>query len=142
MRITRLALCGAAAGLVACGQGADNKSAKAAAPKKAKTPYCFFKDADTKTWSAKRGKDGNIIVKGKAYRSDPRYKAVLGDPKIEGATAEVRPTISTNDTGFAAADNWWDVSLAIPASGAVDTVDVRCGKKTFAELKVPIPAAK
>ena len=30
------------------------------------------------------------------------------------------------------------MSFAIPASGAVDTVEVRCGKKTFAELKVPL----
>ena len=38
---------------------------------------------ETKGWAASRGKDGNIVVKGKAYREDPRYKAVLGEPAVE-----------------------------------------------------------
>src|SRR4051812_48405028 len=130
-----------AASLAACGQGGgEAKNRIAAAPKKEKPRYCFFKDAETKAWAASRGKDGNIIVKGKAYRSDSRYKALLGDPKVSGSTAVVWPSISVNDTGFAApaGDDWWDVSFAIPGSAAVDTVDVKCGKKTFAELKVPL----
>ena len=71
----------AAAGLSACGQSGDqaasNKQA-AAAPKKEKPKYCFFKDAESKDWTAKRGKDGNVVVTGKLYRSDGRYMAVLG----------------------------------------------------------------
>jgi hypothetical protein len=130
-----------AASLSACGQGGTEATNQAGiAPKKEKPRYCFFKDAETKAWAASRGKDGDITVKGKAYRSDSRYKAVLGDPKVSGSTAVVWPSISVNDTGFAApaGDDWWDVSFTIPGSAAIDTVDVKCGKKTFAELKVPL----
>ena len=129
-------LLGAAAALAACGQG-DNATTKPAAPKPEKVPYCFFKDADTKGWAASADKQGNAVVKGKAYRSDGRYRAVLGDAKVTGATAIVRPTIIQNDTGFAAPDNWWDMSFTIPGSAAVATVEVRCGKKVVASLKVP-----
>ena len=79
---------------------------------------------------------GNIVVKGKAYRSDARYKAVLNPATVIGPTAELKPTIVLNDTGFAADGNWWDVKATIPNSAAVDTVKVICGAKTFAELKV------
>jgi len=41
-----------------------------------------------------------------------------------------------NDTGYGAPDNWWEVSATIPNSAALDTVDVRCGEKTIAVLKV------
>jgi hypothetical protein len=124
--------------LTGCGQAADDGTANkvANAPKKEKTPYCFFKDADTKAWSAATDKDGNVVVKGQAYRSDSRYKAILGKPKVEGAVAEVWPTIVTNDAGYGAFDDWWDVKLTIPGSAAVQTVRVRCGKKVFAELTV------
>jgi hypothetical protein len=139
MRTRIFAMCGAAASLVACSQAGDeNNKQQPAAPKKEKIPYCFFKPSETKAWAASRGKDGNIIVKGKAYREDARYKAVLGEPKVSGATAEVRPSIAINDTGFAAEADWWDASYTIPGSAAVDTVNVKCGAGTLAELKVPV----
>ena len=126
---------GTAAFLAACGQGDTAKPAAPAQPKK-KVGYCFFKDPETKGWAASRGKDGNIVVKGKAYRSDARYKAVLNPATLTGASAEITPTIVLNDTGFAADGNWWDVKATIPNSAGVDTVKVICGAKTFAELKV------
>ena len=131
-----------AAALAACGQSGDNAAgneaaANAAQPKK-KPSYCFFKENETKDWAASRGKDGNIVVKGKAYRSDPRYQALLGPPTVTGNTAEVSPTIQQNATGYAAPENWWDVTATIPNSAAVDTVTVSCGPKTLAELKVPV----
>ena len=87
---------GAAASLSACGQGdGEATNQAAAAPKKEKPRYCFFKDAETKAWSASRGKDGNIIVSGKVYRSDGRYKAVLGDPGSAARPAMMWPSIST-----------------------------------------------
>ena len=133
-------LLGAAAGLSACGQPGDDAANlaaanAAAAAKKAKPAYCFFKDAETKDWAATRDRQGNVVVKGKAYRSDPRYKAQLGPAKIAGDTATLSPTIVLND-GYAAPDNWWDVSAAIPDSAGVRTVIVQCGKKRFAELAV------
>ena len=130
----------AAASLGACGQSSDNQAANEAAanaaqPKK-KVPYCFFKDSETKDWKASRGKDGNIIVSGKAYREDSRYRAVLGEPVVNGTTAEIAPTLQQNDTGYGAPENWWDMTATIPNSASVDTVDVKCGDKTVAELKV------
>jgi ABC-type oligopeptide transport system substrate-binding subunit len=135
----RLVLLLASAGLAACGSGGTEQIAnnQAAAPKKEKPKYCFFKDAESKDWTAKRGKDGNVVVSGKLYRSDGRYMAVLGEPKINGLTAELWPSITTNTTGHSMADGWWDLTATIPNSGAIDTVDVKCGQKTFAELKVP-----
>ena len=137
-----LYLLGAAAGLAACGQSSDNSAANnaaanSAAAEKPKPAYCFFKDSETKSWAAKRGKDGNIVVTGKAYREDSRYKAVLNPAIVTGTTAEIAPTITVNDTGYGAVDNWWDVKATIPNSTAIDTVDVKCGAKTLAELKVP-----
>ena len=41
-----------------------------------------------------------------------------------------------NDTGYAAPDNWWDMTATIPDSAAVDTVEVKCGDQAVAELKV------
>lgn len=130
-------LLGFAAVLVACGQDDTSRQAAStpAQPKK-KIAYCFFKDPETKGWSATRGKDGNIIVKGKAYRSDSRYRAILNPATVTGSTAEITPTITVNDTGYGAEDNWWDVSATIPNSAAVDSVKVTCGAKTFADLKV------
>jgi hypothetical protein len=128
-----------AASLSACGQSGGNEAANqaAAAPKKEKPKYCFFKDADSKDWSASRGADGNIALKGKLYRSDGRYMAVLGEPKINGSTVEYWPSVSNNTTGASMADGWWEVTATVPNSGAIDTVEVKCGQKTFAELKVP-----
>jgi hypothetical protein len=135
-----LSVAGVAAGLAACGQTSDNSANEAAAnsaqPKK-KPAYCFFKDEETKGWAASRGKDGNIIVKGKVYREDSRYKAVLQPPTVTGVSAEVSPTIAQNDTGFGAPGNWWDVTATIPNSAAIETIKVSCGAKTLAELKVP-----
>jgi hypothetical protein len=123
--------------LVGCGgpEQPSNQVAATAKPKK-KPSYCFFKDAETKGWAASRGKDGNIVVTGKAYRSDPRYKALLNPATVDGTIAEIKPTISQNDTGHAAADDWWEVAATIPNSAAVDTVKVTCGPKTLAEIKI------
>ncbi|HEY7005457.1 MAG TPA: hypothetical protein VH392_03160 [Sphingomicrobium sp.] len=135
-------LLGAAAGLAACGQSSDtseanNAAANSAAAKPEKPAYCFFKDPDTKGWAAKLDKDGNVVVSGKAFRLDPRYKAVLSPATVTGTTAEVSPTIAVNDTGFASPDNWWDVSQTIPNSQVVTAVTVKCGSKTLASLTVP-----
>src|SRR6476469_9289415 len=95
-----LMIAGAAAFLAGCGQsegGADQAAAKVPQPKK-KVSYCFFKDKETKGWAASRGKDGNIVVKGKAYRSDSRYQAVLGQPEVAGTAATISPTIIQNGT--------------------------------------------
>ena len=127
-----------AASLSACGQrGGEAANQATPAPKKEKPRYCFFKDAESKDWMAKRGADGNITVKGKLYRSDGRYMAVLGEPRINGSTAEYWPSISNNTTGASMADGWWEVTATVPNSAAIGTVDVKCGQKTFAELKVP-----
>jgi hypothetical protein len=132
-------LLGAVLGVAGCNQSADNpvvNTTNTAAAEKPKPKYCFFKDAETKGWSASRDKQGNIVVKGKAYRSDPRYQAQLGEAEVTGAAARIAPSIVLNNTGFAARDNWWDVSATIPNSAAVETVTVECGPKTLAELKV------
>lgn len=131
----------AAAGLAACGQSADesstNAAVKVAAPEKPRPAYCFFKTTETKAWAAKVDKSGNVIVSGKAYREDPRYKALLSPATVSGTTAEVAPTITVNDTGYAAPDNWWSVSETIPSSTAVTEVTVKCGEETVAKLTVP-----
>jgi len=130
---------GAAAVLTACG-GQSSESAEAnnaVAVEKPKPAYCFFKDSETKGWAAKADKDGNVVVTGKAYREDARYKAVLSPATITGTTAEIAPTITANDTGFAAPDNWWPLTQTIPSSQAVTTVTVTCGDKTAATLAVP-----
>jgi hypothetical protein len=129
----------AAAMVGACGQAGDNTNQAAAVPPKPKKQpaYCFFKDPETKAWAASRDKDGNVIVKGKAYRSDSRYRAVLQNPAVNGSSAEIWPTIIVNDTGYGAEDNWWDVKATIPNSAAAESVAVRCGAKVFADLKVP-----
>jgi hypothetical protein len=132
----------AAAVLAGCGQSADNRqdnstSNAASAQKPKPAAYCFFKDSETKDWKAKADKSGNVVVTGKAYREDPRYKALIGPATVSGATAEVAPTITQNDTGFAARDNWWDVSETIPNSQSVTTVTVKCGDETLATLTVP-----
>jgi len=72
----------------------------------------------------------------KAYREDARYKATLAPATISGTIAEVTPSITQNDTGFAAPENWWDVSETIPNSQAIDTVTVKCGDATVATIKL------
>ena len=104
-------LLGSLALLAGCSSSDDeaaNQTAAAkaaAATKKPRPAYCFFKDSETKGWTASRDKNGDVVIKGKAYREDARYKAVLGPPKVTGASAEIAPTIVVNDTGFAAPDD-------------------------------------
>jgi hypothetical protein len=132
---------GTAAALAACGQSADNaagnSAVNSAAAEKPRPAYCFFQDSETKGWSAKLDKSGNVVVSGKAYRQDARYKALLSPATVNGNVAEVAPTIGPNDTGFGAPDDWWAVSETIPNSATVDTVTVKCGEDTLATLKVP-----
>jgi hypothetical protein len=141
MRKTML-LFGIAAALGACGQSTDESANQAAAKtvaaaKKPRPAYCFFTDSETKGWALSRDRNGNIVVKGKAYREDSRYKAVLNPAIVSGIAAEIAPTIVVNDTGFAARDNWWDLKATIPNSGAIDAVTVRCGSRTIAQLQAP-----
>jgi len=128
----------AAALLAGCGQSGGEAAANQAAakPAKPKAPYCFFKDDGSKGWSASTDSMGNVVVKGELYRADSRYRAVLGQPKVEGKTAEVWPTITVNDTGYGAPDDWWPVRFVIPGSRGVDKVAVRCGPKVMAALEV------
>ena len=77
-----------------------------------------------------------MVVTGKAYREDSRYKAYLAPATVSGSTAEVAPTIGPNDTGFGAPGDWWSVSETIPASQGVQTVVVKCGDETLAKLEV------
>jgi hypothetical protein len=132
-------LLGAVLSVAGCNQGESPAAnvTNTAAAEKPKPKYCFFKDAETKDWSASRDAQGNIVVRGKAFRSDSRYQAQLGEAEVSGTRAIVRPAIIQNTTGFAAPENWWDVSATIPNSAAVDTVTIECGRKTLAELKVP-----
>lgn len=135
-----IVLVAGAALLAGCSESGDNSAnastakTPAAAPKK--VPYCFFKSENSKGWTASRGKDGNIVIKGKGYLADGRYKADLGTPDIEGTTATLQLKMPPNDTGFATADGWWDISKTIPDSAAITEVDVLCGGKTLAELNV------
>jgi hypothetical protein len=124
-----------------CGQSATNNAAanmaaNSAAAEPPKPAYCFFKDSETKGWKAKTDKSGDVVVTGKAYREDSRYKAVLAPVKVTGTTAEISPTVTVNDTGYAAPDNWWDLTATLPNSQAIASVRVTCGAKTIAELSV------
>lgn len=129
-----LAACGQSTGNSAANEAAAN-SAQEAKPKPA--AYCFFKDSETKDWKAKLDKSGNVVVTGKVYRQDSRYKAILSPATISGDKAEIAPTIAQNDTGFSAPNDWWDVSETIPDSQTVSTVSVKCGDETVATLTVP-----
>src|SRR5512135_2200989 len=132
---------GAAAGLAACGgkgeNSASNEAATNAGTAAKPAAYCFFKDPETKEWKAKTDKDGNVVVTGKALAEDARYKALLAPASVSGRSAEVAPTITTNDTGFAAPGNWWSLSETIPNSQALTSVTVKCGDETLASLTVP-----
>jgi hypothetical protein len=127
--------------LGACGQSADNSSANQAGANSAqpakKPAYCFFKDDEMKGWAASRDKDGNIAIKGKAHVKDPRYKASFGQVSTQAKMAILSPTISQNDTGYATADNWWDLTTTVPNSASLTEVQVQCGDKTVADLQVP-----
>ena len=138
MRRSILLLYGLAA-VTACNQSADqpaanNAAANAAAPAERHPTYCFFKDAETKAWTASADGQANVTVKGTAHVKDSRYRAELRDPEVQGTKASIWLTITTNNTGFASPDNWWDVTAAIPNAGGVEAVTVMCGKKTVAEL--------
>ena len=129
-----------AGALAGCGGSNDQAANQVAkAPAKKKAGYCFFKEPDTKAWAAKRDKDGNVVVTGKAYRQDARYMAVLGPPTVTGSSAAISPTITTNNTGFGAEDDWWDVRATIPNSSAVTSVTVSCGPRTLATIVLPPP---
>jgi hypothetical protein len=135
-------LLGVSASLAACGRSTDkaatdNAPANAATAQTSKPAYCFFKDSETKDWKADLDKSGNVVVSGKAYRADSRYKAVLAPAIVSGSSAEISPTVTANDTGYGAAGDWWDVSATIPNSQAITSVHVTCGSKTIAELPVP-----
>src|SRR5258708_33191275 len=138
MRKSLLAL-GVAALVTGCGQtdsGPTSQAAASTAQPKKKPAFCFFEAKETKGWKASRGKDGNISVKGKAYRSDGRYMAVFGPPEISGTAASISPTITNNDTGFSQPDDWWDISATIPGSAAANTVTLTCGADVLATLAV------
>ena len=135
----------AVAGLAGCsqqgGDGANNAaanvSANSAAAEKPKHPtYCFYKDANTKGWSAARDKSGNVTVKGKAYLADAAYSGSLIQGEVEGEKASIWLTMSPNTTGYAKPDGWWDVDATIPDSAAAKSVVVMCGTKTVATLPV------
>lgn len=141
MRISTMAIVAGAGALAACGQA--NQPAEASADVAAaklpakKVPYCFFKDESAKDWTASAGTDGNVIVKGKAWLADGRYKAGLKPAGIDGTTASLQLAMPQNDTGFSTSDGWWDVKTTIPDSTAVDKVLVLCGARTEASLDVP-----
>jgi len=139
MRKSVILTSAAAATLAACGQSAqsggnNSGTTNQTAAAKPRPAYCFFKDSETKDWKAKRDKDGIAIISGKVYREDSRYKAVLGPATVNGTAAEISPTLTVNDTGYAAPGDWWDVTARIPNSQAIDTVTVKCGDKTLATL--------
>ena len=128
------------AALVAgCNQADDNPAANSsniAAAEKPKPKYCFFKDNETKGWSASRDKDGNIVVKGKAHLDDNRYMGTLVQPEVSGASANLWLTMGPNTNATGAPENWWDVTATVPNSAAVPSVTVMCGRKTVAQLPV------
>jgi len=134
-------LLGVAAVLAGCGKSTDDNASANIATNNAAAEkpraYCFFQDDQTKDWKVKTDKSGNVVVSGKAFRSDPRYRAILSPATVSGATAETSPTLVVNDTGFAAPENWWEVSQTIPDSAAITKVAVTCGGKTIADLEVP-----
>lgn len=130
-------LLGAAAVIAGCNQAAQEPARNVAANSAVATvkhpTFCFFKDEETKDWKASADAKG-VTVSGKAHVKDGRYKAVLGDPEIAGTQASAWLTIGTNDTGYSADEDWWDLSAKIPPGTAVESVSVMCGKKTIAQL--------
>ena len=128
---------GASCALGGCNEPAEEPAANvvASAAKPKRPSFCFFKDAETEKWAASRDASGNVVVKGRAFRSDPRYKAELGQAEVSGDAATISPTIVQNK-GYASPDNWWDVTATIPDSGAVTKVTVACGKKTLGAFEL------
>lgn len=124
-----------------CSQGGQDSAAadvtNTAAAKAERPAYCFFTDDHTRGWTASVDDTGNVVVRGEAYAADARYMGKLEKPEVDGTTATVQLGMPQNDTGHASADNWWDVESTIPASAAVQTVNVMCGSKTVASLEVP-----
>lgn len=134
---------GVAAMLTGCGQSGDNQAANqtnaaTAAPEHKHPTYCFFPDpADNKDWAAKTDKDGNVVVTGNARLEDRRYMARLSQSDVEGTTASVWLTMTSNTTGMGAQENWWNVDTTVPNSTNVTEVKVMCGTQTLATLTVP-----
>jgi hypothetical protein len=123
-----------------CGQQEEDNAAANTSTNTAAAPeprhYCFFKKDEQKDWTASRGADGNITVKGRVHVSDPRYKGDLGQPEISGNSVKLWLTMA-QVTGYRSVDNWWDVSFTIASSAAVENVTVACDSKpVFAELTV------
>ncbi|MEO8454120.1 MAG: hypothetical protein ABI454_03085 [Sphingomicrobium sp.] len=145
----RLLVAISAALVAGCNQGGDTKaagpanaSANSAAAKPKHPSYCFFKDSETKSWSAARDAQGNVTVKGKAHIEDTAYSAQLAAPEVSGLSATLWLTMSPNPGPYGAVDNWWDVAATVPNSGGVDSVTVRCGTKNVAQLKVPAASVR
>lgn len=141
MNARTLLLAGTVVALTGCNQNADsNASDNAAANAAASAPkhptYCFFKDSDTKGWSALHDAQGNVTVKGKALLEDTRYMAALGQPEVSGTNASLWLTMGPNTNAYGAPGNWWNATATIPGSSGVDAVTVMCGTKTVAQLKV------
>ncbi len=128
-----------AALIAGCSPSGEDQAANEAAaqPPPEKPPHCFFKDSETKDWAV-RVEGDRAVVTGRGFRSDARYKAILLDPKVAGGVAVVRPSITTNDTGFAAEGNWWDLKTAVPTAG-IESVEIRCGKALVASLPLAKP---
>jgi hypothetical protein len=136
-----LLLAGAVILLTGCNHGAEtnapeNVAANAAASSPKHPTYCFFKDADTKGWTATRDAAGNVTAKGKALVEDTRYTAALGTPEVSGSSASLWLTMGPNTGSYGAPANWWDVTASVPNSSGIDAVSIMCGTKTVATLKV------
>ena len=128
-------ICSAA--LASCGHSRSANQQAEAPPQPKKPPaFCFFKDAEMKDWTAKRDKDGNIALSGKAHVKDSRYKAVFGPPAITSNQIDIAPTLTLN-SGYEAPDDWWDLSLTIPNSRAITNVRIGCGAHQAAALALP-----
>src|SRR5436305_3956395 len=121
-----LLLAGAVAALAGCNQGGENAAGNVATNAAASAPkhptYCFFKDSDTKGWSASRDAAGNVAVKGKALLEDTRYMAAVGEPEISGSKARLWLTMGSNTNAYGAPGNWWDATATIPGSSGVEAV--------------------
>jgi hypothetical protein len=128
--------CNPSAETSASNQAANAAASSAAAAKPKHPTYCFFKDADTKSWRAARDGAGNVTVKGKAHLEDTRYMAGFGEPEIAGTSARLWLTMNPNTGPYGAPGDWWDVSSTVSGSSAVDSVTILCGTKTVAQLKV------
>jgi hypothetical protein len=141
MKRSLLILVGSTSLLAGCGQSSNNVStneaaANAAQPEK-KPAYCFFKDDEMKDWKASRNSLGNIRIEGKAHVKDPRYKATVGQWAVGPKKVIIFPTITTNDTGYAKPDNWWDVGVGVPNTASLNEAVVQCGDKIVADIQVP-----